>query len=262
MNGQQAFQGGFPQQQGGWGAGPQGNWGAPPQAGGYPQGSQGGYQGGGQTGGNSNGNGNKGNYDSFCEITLIGNISGITDPETNQRVHAYSKPMNNGAKVANTNIAVNHYGKDEADFWKLEVWANSPERSRLHNFLMDHCSIGRKLFIKGIPMLNYDKEKKVYYPTIRVTELIGLGGGQNSNGNGNSNGSGGGQANGGYQQQSGQQGWGNQQGFPPQQNGFAGPNPNMQQQGAGWGGPQGGFAGPQGGFGAPQGAPGQFQGQR
>jgi hypothetical protein len=226
-------------------------------------------------------------FDYHAEIELIGNISGITDPDTNQRVHAYSKMMQGGAKVANTNIAVNHAGREEADFWRLEVWAQSADRASTHNFLMDHCDIGRKVFVKGVPLLNKDSQGRIW-PTIRVTKLIGLGGG-GGNGNRNNNGN---QNQGGFNSQQGgfnqQQGFNPQQGgFPPQQGGFGpqggfgqqpnGFNPqggfNPPQQNGGFGAPQGGFpnqggpsqfgapSNPQGGFGAPQGGfggPGQF----
>jgi len=237
-----------------------------PQAGFNPQG---GFQGNQQ--GQQGGNTNSGAYDNLAEIEIIGNLSTIKDPTTGERVHAYSKPMNNGSKVANANVAVNIPGQDEAQFWKIEVWAQTPERASMHNFLMDHCQKGRKVLVKGTPLLNKDANGQIW-PTIRVTRLIGFGGGSQENHGGNNQPSqnSGFQQQGNFQQQQNngfqpQQGF-NQGGFNPQsgfnaqsgfqgQPGFGAPQGQPQPVGAaapGFGGPQGGFGAPQGGFGAPQ----------
>jgi single-strand DNA-binding protein len=250
------------------------------------QGNQGGNWNNGGNGGNGGNNNGSSSYYGHAEIEIIGNLATIKDPDSGERVHAYTKMMNGGAKVANANIAVNHYGKDEADFWKLEVWAQTPDRASMHNFLMDHCYKGRMVFVKGVPILQKDSNGTIW-PTIRVTKLIGMpdGNGNNNGGNsgGNSRGNGNGSNPGNYQnnqqggwnnqpqggwggagpQQGGQppqgswgapqgnNGWGNQQQYQQQQNGFgAGP-----QQGVPFGGPQvpqGVPGGPQSGpFGAP-----------
>ena len=133
----------------------------------------------------NNNNTNKGSYSNFAEITVLAYLT--RDPE--------STPMNNGSKVATADVAINHTN-GETDFWQIECWASSPENSREHNFLMEHCRKGRQVFIIGTPYLKRKKRqlngqdvldqngKAIYdsYPSIRVRKLIGVGG----NGNGNS----------------------------------------------------------------------------
>ncbi|WP_067923946.1 hypothetical protein [Alicyclobacillus shizuokensis] len=195
---------------------------------------------------NQNGN-NSGGRSDYAEIEVFGNLSTIKDPNTGERVHAYSVPLNNGAKVANANLAVNVANKEDPDYWKLEVYASSPDRASMHNFLMDHCYKGRALFVKGTPVLNKGQDGRIY-PTIRVNYLRGFGEPAST-----------------HNQQQGQQapapqnqgGFAPQQGGYPQQGGFG--QPQAPQQG-GFGQPQGGFQGaPQGGFGQPQGGFNQSQ---
>lgn len=209
---------------------PQGGY-QPPQ-GGYQQ-PQGGYQqGGGQQRTNSG-------FDNHVEVQMIGRLT--KDPE--------SKVIGN-AKVASSKIAINHRSeKAGTDFWFIEVWGNEGADSR-HNFLVNHCPKGRRVFIKGTPELRQKKEQDgsySYFPTIKVTEIIGLDGGNKP---GEQQGGQQQQQQGGYQQPPAQ---GN---FPPQQQQQQGGYPPQQQQG--------GFppqAPPPGGYNPPpappQGAPGQ-----
>lgn len=198
-------QGGYPPQQGGY----------PPQGGYAPQGNP---QGGGQQNQNSG-------FDNHVKIQVIGRLT--KDPE--------SKMVNN-SKVASSKIAVNHRGQNgDADFWFVEVWGNENADS-MHNFLVNHCPKGRKVFIEGIPMLKQTKNGNDYnyYPTIKITQIIGLDGG-------NQGGQGGGQ----QQQQQPPQGQ-----YAPPQGGYQAPPA-----------PQGGYqppaAPPQGGYAPPAGAPQQ-----
>ncbi len=163
------------------------------------------------TGGNSN--------NSFAEIMLIGHLATVKDPNSDGRVHAFSKPMNNNSKVANATIAINN--KDKAEFWNLEVWASSSDRSGTHDFLMDHCYKGRQVFVTGTPMLNVDANGKAW-PTIRVNVLRGLGD------SGAANQQSGGQQQNNQQQPPAQQAFNNQNTtYNQNQNGFGG-NPNQQ----------------------------------
>lgn len=195
---------------------------------------------------------------SHVKMQVVANL--VNDPE--------SKPVgNNGAKVATASVAINHRGQNAAtDYWNIEVWVNQGSAASTHDFLVDHCKSGRQLFIEGIPHLKRRKRqvngqdvldqngKPVYdfYPTIRVSSLMGLGGGNRGAANSN-----------GGQQQQGQQ----QQAQQPQ-GGFGGqPQGGFgQQPQGGFNQPQGGFGAqgfqqpPQGGsFGAPAGAPGNGQ---
>ncbi|MED3627954.1 single-stranded DNA-binding protein [Bacillus subtilis] len=207
---------------------------------GFQQQQQGGFQPQNNNQGNQNGFRNSG-YDNHSKIQIIGRIT--KDPE--------SKVVNN-SKVASSSIAVNHTS-EKTDFWFIEVWGNEGADSK-HNYLVNHCNKGRRVFIEGVPELRQTKKQDgyTYYPTIRVTNIVGLDGGSNQQGQG-----GGqqqqqqptGQFNGGYQQQPQGQPQG---GFPPQQpqgqpQGFAPtpPQPNA---------PQNGFPpNPPGAFGAPVG---------
>lgn len=226
-------------------------------------GNQGGYNQGGYNQGNQGGGQQRTNsgFDNHIRIQLIGRLT--KDPE--------SKMVNN-SKVATSKIAVNHRGQNaEADFWFVEVWGNEGADS-MHNFLVNHCPKGRKVFIEGIPMLKQTKNGNDYnyYPTVKITSILGLDGGSEGGQQG------GGQPQGGYNNQQPPQGQyaPSQGGYnappaPPQggyapptpQGGYAPPAPPQgggyaPPQGAPAGAPQGGFPpNPPGGYGAPQGAP-------
>ncbi|MGG1453463.1 single-stranded DNA-binding protein [Bacillus licheniformis] len=210
--------------------------------GGFQQQPQGGFQPNNNQG-NQNGYNNSG-YDNHVKIQLIGRIT--KDPE--------SKVINN-SKVASSSIAVNHTS-DKTDFWFIEVWGNEGQDSK-HNYLVNHCGKGRKVFIEGVPELRQTKKdgSYSYYPTIKVSKIVGLDGGSNqqqSQGGGHQQPTG--QFNnGGYQQPPQGQPQG---GFPPQppqgqsQGQPQGFTPAPPQNGA----PQNGFPpNPPGGFGAPAG---------
>lgn len=209
----------------------------------YPQNQyqQGGYQQGGyqnQQGGQGGGQPNQQNsgFDNHVKIQVIGRLT--KDPE--------SKMVNN-SKVATSKIAVNHRGQNaDADFWFVEIWGNEGADSK-HNFLVNHCPKGRRVFIEGTPMLKQQKAQDGsynYYPTIKVTEIIGLDGGN--------------------QQGGGQQGGGQQQYNQPPQGQYAPPQqqynqapPQQQYQAP----PQQGYAPPappQGGYQAPPAPQGGF----
>lgn len=120
-----------------------------------------------------NGNGQEGRtfsgFDNHAKIQLIGRIT--KDPE--------SKIVNN-SKVATATIAINHRGgKDETDFWQIEVWGNEGQDS-IHNFLVGHCPKGRKVFVEGIPVLRKGKKDEKghsgTFPTVKINTLIGLDG--------------------------------------------------------------------------------------
>jgi single-strand DNA-binding protein len=213
----------------------QGGYQQPPQAPYQQQGQQQQQQGGqqqqqgGQQGGNGGAQRNSG-FDNHVKIQVIGRL--VKDPE--------SKIVGN-SKVASSKIAVNHRSdKAGSDFWFLEVWGNEGADSK-HNFLVNHCPKGRKVFVEGTPELRQTKNADntySYYPTIKVTEIIGLEGG---NANGNNNGQQGGQQ---QQPPTGQYGGQPQGGYQQPQQQPQQPQGGYQQP------PQGGFppAAPQGGF--------------
>lgn len=226
--------------------------------GGYPQGGypQGGYQqppqGGGQPGQNNNSG-----FDNHIKIQVIGRMA--KDPESK---------MVNSSKVATSKIAINHRGQNaDTDFWFIEVWGNEGSDS-LHNFLVNHCPKGRRVFIEGIPFLKQQKDANgnfSYFPTIKIFNLIGLDGGNNQGGQQS------GQQQGGYQQPptghySQQPPAGYQPSPAPPQGGYPPPPPaGYQPPPAGYQPPpagyppaqQGGFPpNPPGGYGAPN--PGGF----
>lgn len=183
---------------------PQGGYGQAPQGGFQPQGGQQG-QGGQRNSG----------FDNHVKIQVIGRL--VKDPE--------SKIVGN-SKVASAKIAINHRSeKAGTDFWFVEVWGNEGADSK-HNFLVNHCPKGRRVFVEGTPELRQTKNQDGsynYFPTIKATDIIGLDGGNQGQG-------------GGQQQQ-------------PQGNFNQQPQGNFNQQ------PQGGFQQPQGNFGQPQGQP-------
>lgn len=117
---------------------------------------------------------NRSGFGNHIEVELIGNIAGIKDANGN-RVAVVSEPKQNGGKKAVTYVAVNHVSREEADFWKIEIHAKSNDDgfSRLHDNLVDFAEIGRKVFIKGTPVLNRDNEGH-YWPTIYVSKIIFL----------------------------------------------------------------------------------------
>lgn len=214
---------------------------------------QGGYNN--QQGGQQGQGGQRTNsgFDNHLKIQVIGRLT--KDPE--------SKMVNN-SKVATSKIAVNHRGQNaDADFWFVEVWGNEGADS-MHNFLVNHCPKGRRVFIEGTPMLKQTKDAQGnfnYFPTIKITSIIGFDGGNEAGQNGAQ--TGGQQPNqqppqgqyaapqGGYQQPpQGQQ-------FPPQNAGYqqppAQPQAGYQQQQPPM---QGGFPpNPPGGYNGPVGAP-------
>lgn len=233
-----------------------GNQGYNQPQGGYQNNNQGGYQNNNQggynnQGGNNNGGGRSNSgFDNYGKMQLIGRL--VKDPE--------SKIVGN-SKVASSKIAFNHISeKAGTDYWFIEIWGNEGQDAK-HNFLINHCPKGRKVFVEGVPELRQNKDANgnyTYFPTLKVTEIKGLEGG-NSNDSGNQ---------GGQQQQNQQQQppngqYGNQGGYqPPQQGGYQPPQapPQAPPQGAPQGAPQGGFQQPpaqqsQGGFQQPQGAP-------
>lgn len=181
---------------------------------------------------------------SHVNMQVIANI--VTDPE--------SKAIGqNGAKVGQARIAINHSQNQnqEADFWNIEIWVNQGNSSGYHDFLVEHCKKGRKIFIEGTPQLKRTKRQSNgqdvldpngkaiydYYPTIRVSKIMGLGSNESNNNNNQQQGG----FNNQQQQPQGQPAGGfNQQ--QPQQGGFAPQQPQGQP----------------GGFGAPQGQPGGF----
>jgi single-strand DNA-binding protein len=211
-------------------------------------GNQGGYdqnQGGGQR--------QNSGFDNHAKIQIIGRI--VKDP---------TSEMKGTGKVATAKIAVNHRNeKDGTDFWFVEVWGNEGADSK-HNFLVNHCPKGRKVFIEGTPTLRQTQKdgNYTYYPTIKIDQIIGLDGGKE----GGNQGGGQAQPQGGYNQPpSGQYGGAPQGQYPPaQQNNQY---PPAQQQGQYQAPPQqGGFppAPQQGQYNAPpappapQGQPGAF----
>lgn len=241
-----------------------------PQGGYQPQGQyqqpQGGYQN--QNQGQGNGQGGQrsgGGFDNFVQITVVGRIA--KDPE--------SKPVGNG-KVASAKLAINHRSeKAGTDYWFLEAWGNE-NQDATHNFLVNHCPKGRKVMVIGTPELRQSENNGnyTYYPTIRVTQIIGLENAKDNQGGGQQGG-----------QQAPQQNYGQPQGGyqPPAPNGgyqppAAPPNggyapPQGAPMGAPAGAPQGGFPpNAPGGFppappvgapvGAPAGAPGGFPPQQ
>lgn len=219
---------------------------------------------------NQQNNGSR-HFDNHAEIELIGNISGIKDPNGQGRVHAFSKPMNDGAKVANTNMAVNLSGRDDPDYWKLEAWGYANGSQVNHNFMIEHLAIGRKVFVKGTPYLNKDANG-AFWPTIRISMIKALDSPNQGNGQAAGQGQ---QPQGQGQQPQGQQpqGYGQQpQGYgnnQPGQQGQAPFAPPAGQQPQGYGQqPQAGYGGapagapaqgyqapPQGGYGAPAAPP-------
>jgi single-strand DNA-binding protein len=193
--------------------------------------------------GGQNGQRNNSGFDNFSTIQLIGRLT--QDPA--------SKMVNN-AKVATSKVAVNHRSeKAGTDFWFIEVWGNEGA-DRLHNFLVNHCPKGRRVFVTGIPELRQQKNQDgsySYYPTIRVLDLVGLDMPKNQEGGNQQPPTGQFNQQGGYNQPP--QGNFNQ---PPQQGGFnappqAGGFPSAPSQS------QGGFPPnpPGGGYGMPVGAP-------
>ncbi|HDR8240480.1 TPA: single-stranded DNA-binding protein [Bacillus cereus] len=110
--------------------------------------------------------------DNHVKIQVVARL--VKDPE--------SKPVNN-SKVASSKVVINHRGGEKADFWFIEVWGNE-NSDGYYKFLLNHCPKGRKVFIEGIPELRQTKNTDgtyTYYPTIKVTNLIGLDGGNLDN---------------------------------------------------------------------------------
>ena len=217
--------------------------------------NNGGY---GNNGGEQRGNSG---FDSFAQIQVIGRLT--RDPE--------SKQVGNST-VASVDIAVNH-GNNKTDFWEVQAWING-QNSTNHDYLVQYLKKGSKVFISGVPQLNYKKNDDGggrHFPAINVLQIRGL----------DPRGQDGGQAQGGFQPQQQQQpaqgGFQPPQGGfqPQQQGGFQPPQqPQQPQQQGGFqppqqggfpqpqgapqaGAPQGGFQPPQGGFQPPQGAPAQ-----
>jgi len=212
---------------------------------GYP--NQGGYPMDQQSNGQRNGSG----FDNYAKIKVIGRLT--QDPT--------SKIVNN-SKVGTSKIAINHRSeKAGTDFWFIEVWGNEGADSK-YNFLINHCPKGRRVFVEGIPELRQQKNQDgsySYYPTIKVTELVGL---EMPKGSEGAQQQPTGQYQGGFQappqgnfnpspQQ--QQGGFTPPPAPPQGGGFP-PNPAQSNTPPA---PQGGFPPnpPGGGYGAPVGAP-------
>lgn len=234
------------------------------QQGGFQQQPQGGFQQQGnfqQQQGQGGQQRNNSGFDNHISVQAIGRL--VKDPE--------SKMVGN-SKVATAKIAINHKSeKAGTDFWFIEIWGNEGQDT-LHNFLVNHCPKGRKVFVDGTPELRQQQNGNdyTYFPTIKVRNIVGLDGGKE--------GGQGGQGQGQSQQQppSGQFGGQPQQqpqfqqpqqgGFAPQQGGFQGqpsapqggfpPAPQAGQQPMG-AAPQGGFPPnpPGGGYGAPVGVP-------
>ncbi|PVC75011.1 hypothetical protein C2I27_03740 [Priestia megaterium] len=233
------------------------------QQGGFQQQPQGGFQ---QQGNFQQQQGQGGQqrtnsgFDNHVSVQAIGRL--VKDPE--------SKMVGN-SKVATAKIAINHKSeKAGTDFWFIEIWGNEGQDT-LHNFLVNHCPKGRKVFVDGTPELRQQQNGNdyTYFPTIKVRNIVGLDGGKEG-------GQGGGQAQAQQQPPSGQFGGQQQQqpqfqqpqqgGFAPQQGGFQGqpsapqggfpPAPPAGQQPMG-AAPQGGFPPnpPGGGYGAPVGVP-------
>lgn len=145
--------------------------------GGYPPQNNGGYDQGGQQGGQQQRT-NSG-FDNHAKIQVIGRI--VKDPSSEQK---------GTGKVASAKIAINHRNdKDGTDFWFIEVWGNEGSDSK-HNFLVNHCPKGRKVFIEGTPTLRQSEKNGVYsyFPTIKITEIIGLDGGKDNQQGGNGQG--------------------------------------------------------------------------
>lgn len=146
----------------------------PGYQGGYPQVAP-------QAQGKGNGQGfNNSGYDNHVKIQVIGRI--VTDP--------VSEMKQNGSRLARSKIAVNHRGsKQETDFWFIEVWGNENADS-VHNFLVNHCGKGRRVFIEGTPHLNSTQDENgnwKTFPTIKIEKIVGLDGGSGQS-NGNQNG--------------------------------------------------------------------------
>lgn len=175
----------------------------------YQQGNQQGNQ---QSGGNNSG------PQSHVEIEIIAYLA--EDPTTNQVGNEL---------VGKSKIIVNHRNGD-TDSWFLDVWTNNNTQSRgTYDFLMNYCKKGKKVFIKGTPMLQNKKQQDgtwKSFPTIRVNKLIAA--------------------------DSGPSAGGGQQGAPQQQGGYQAPAQQPQQ--GGYQAPQqGGYQPPaQGGYQAPQ----------
>lgn len=167
---------------------------------------------------------------SHVEIEIIAYLA--EDPTSNQVGNEL---------VGKSKIIVNHRNGD-TDSWFLDVWTNNGGQSRgTYDFLMNYCPKGKKVFIKGTPMLQNKKQQDgswKSFPTIRVSKLIAADSGPSA---------GGGQQ-GGAPQQGGYQ--------APQQGGYQAPQQQAPQQGyqpPAQGGYQAPAAPAQGGYQPPQG---------
>lgn len=208
------------------------------------------YQQGNQQGGNQNSG-----PQSHAEIEIIAYLA--EDPTSNQVGNEL---------VGKSKIIVNHRNGD-TDSWFLDVWTNNNGQSRgTYDFLMNYCGKGKKVFIKGTPMLQNKKQQDgswKSFPTVRVTKLIAADSGPSAGAQGQAPQQGGYQAppqQGGYQapQQGGYQ--------PPAQGGYQPPAQPPQQGGyqppaqGGYQPPaQGGMPPAQGGYPAAPPTPGAYQ---
>lgn len=200
-----------------------------------------------QQGGQQNSNNNTSGPQSHVEIEILAYLA--EDPTTNQV----------GTElVGKSKIIVNHRNGD-TDSWFLDVWTNNNTQSRgTYDFLMNYCPKGKKVFIKGTPMLQNKKQQDgtwKSFPTIRVSKLVAAdtnasnGGGQQQQQQGGYT-----PQQGGYQAPQQQQG-----GYPQQQGGYQPPAQNAPapQQGSYQPPAQGGYQPPaQGGM--PQQPPAQY----
>lgn len=161
--------------------------------GGFQGGFNGGFNGGFQGNMNQSQNNqeqsiNKSAFINHAKVQLIGYLT--TDPKSE---------MIGQSKVASSSIAINHKGSkqgDDPDYWNIEIWVNQGQSSSLHDFLVDYCKKGRLVFVEGTPYLKRTEAKDpqtkqpilnsqnkpvyTYYPTVRVSTLIALGGGGSS----------------------------------------------------------------------------------
>jgi hypothetical protein len=117
---------------------------------------------------NNQGGGGQRNNSGFDNVAMFQGIGRIVKDPTSKRTKTGDK------SVASTKIAINMRGdNDDADYWFIEVWDTN---KRVYNYLLQHCQQGRRVFISGTPTLGYKKkgDEHTYWPTIKLTDIIGL----------------------------------------------------------------------------------------